>query len=332
MSLIPDFLNHYQKPILNQWGKSVLIPKYELLFKNGTLTQKSHISNKIIDFYPLKAMENANPKDIGYELHICNATEKVGGGYNRNIIRTIKKLMVNKIGTNGCYLEGFESNQQTEVKIFDTGNDKLFLKIINADTVVIYLEDDNQLKDISSLLNIELNTDFNSVSIYDMIKQKSVNHNAYFCNNCDNLEYGYGLIGNDGEGGKCIHCQEKVSKHENIKTLIFSMEILKELLKYYDEYSANSSSEKQLLIYEISKFIQKPFDENRSINEMQVLKIKTILKNINTLVGGRNGEPVFSLQHGKFGFAKDENTFRSTTSFRHSIAIVLTCLMYIHKF
>lgn len=330
MNLIPDFFNHYNSPLLSSWGKLVNIPKYELVFQNNTLIRKSKVDKLLIDIYPLKATEQGDMNDIGYEIHFRQIIQLANGEEKKETFKIIKNLKIREIGSCGCSLESTTNNQRIEIEVRETEN--IILKFVNANEIIFYLEDEKQLENISLIPNFGLGKDFISKSIFDVIKNTAVKRNAHFCSNCHNIDYGFGMMGSDGKGEKCVHCQQKVSKNEKVNNLLFSMEILKELLKYYDEYGTNSFKEKHLLIFELSKFIQKPLDENKSINEIQLHQVKTILQNTNTLIGGRNGEPIFSLQNGKFGYVQGETNSRPTTPFLHSIAVVLTCLMCIHKF
>lgn len=307
-------------------------PIHELLYRGRELTQINQASNIMIDIWPSKAMEGGNSKDIGYEIHIYDVQKKSTGGYEKKIMRTIKNLKVEEIGSNGGRLSGVELGKQTLVEIFDFDDESILLNIVNGEDMVIYLDSDVQFENVDSLLDFKLNYNFKSKSMYDFIKQTAVVHEAIICDKCENLEYGFGLIGNDGNGGKCVHCKETVIKHDRAKTLIFSLEILSGMLKYYDNYSNNGSSEKIRLVLEIGN-LRRDFAKKGGIPDGDRIKsIQDVIKSIDSLMGGVDDGPIVTLKFGEFGYAHDKDITRNVNAFFHTLSIVLLSLSYIEKF
>lgn len=168
----------------------------------------------------------------------------------------------------------------------------------------------------------------NYESIFDLIKKTAIKYDASFCENCGKLDYGYGLIRNkEGEVG-CIHCNRITSKHSKYEILMFALDIIEGLLKYFDAYRNTYFEQKQRILQEIENFKTNQISKEKIENDSQIIIIQAFFKSLDSFLGGMKEEPLFSVKAGFINYINDKNTVK-ILPYLHSSKVILNCFQYI---
>jgi hypothetical protein len=153
---------------------------------------------------------------------------------------------------------------------------------------------------------------------------------AQYCPHCQELDIAFGLAGNTGNGGVCVFCNKTVSKYPEKITLQFSLDIIRELLKSYDDYS--SLKEKQTTIKFIDDLLFPLTKQNSMPSSKDFLFFKTIL--LTPPDGSIIGSPTklcgaIHWKNGLPNLALDKNNI--TTAGLYSLSVCLLSILYIKK-
>lgn len=137
------------------------------------------------------------------------------------------------------------------------------------------------------------------------IKERASALGAQNCPNCGELDFGFGLSGKDGNGGKCVNCSESVEKYSPEKTLRFCLEVYRELAQSYDDY--NDPSDTRVVINYVDDLLSPLVSSNTLPPNEKIIQFQTFLKAPSkgllgspTKLGGvitkENGVPGLSLE------------------------------------
>jgi len=128
------------------------------------------------------------------------------------------------------------------------------------------------------------------------------------CPSCGELDYAFGLYSKDNTGGYCYNCFQAVTKYSGILSLQYSLEILKELTKSYDEF--NSISDRQVVVDYIDELLLPITTLNKLPSNEKIIKFQAFLKSLdNGYIGGKKLGGALQLKKGYPSLTIDKNNF-----------------------
>ena len=165
------------------------------------------------------------------------------------------------------------------------------------------------------------------------IQAKATELGAQNCPHCGQLDVGFGMSGNEGNGGGCINCKKSVPKYSSLKTMQFSLEVFRELVANYDDMRDDTADNRAFtsnMVGSLSNFLEPIQNNGRMPAASDIARLQAAMKTMDVAIGSEDrlgGAIRFNFGKPEIGFAK--------TIYKTSVTTLAVCTMafiYIMKY